>query len=91
MKTGYSRLEFIANVESFCWIDLCLFAGSEVDCRSWFLDPFLRTYQDGIEEREYLEGIERLDCAEKSTAGRRRPPLAYRSHDQSMKGPDNNG
>ena len=63
----YSRLEFIADVERFCWIDLCLFAGTEVDIRSWFLDPFLSTYQDWIKEREYVESIERLDCAAKST------------------------
>ena len=67
-KMGYSRLELIANVEGFGRIDLCPFAGPEVDCRSRFLDPFLGTYQDRIKEREYFESIKRLDCAAKSTA-----------------------
>ena len=64
---GYSRLEFIAYVERLCRIDSCPLAGPKVDCRSRFLNPFLRTYQDGIEQWEYLESIERLDCAAKST------------------------
>lgn len=63
---GDSRLEFITNVERLCWIDLCLFAGPEVDGRSRFLDPFLPTDQDRVKEREYLESIECLDCAAKS-------------------------
>ena len=87
-KIGYSRLELIANVEGLFRIDSGPLAGSEVDFRSRFLNPFLRTYQDRVKEWEYLESIERLDCAGKAP---RRPPLAYRSHDQSMKGTDNDG
>lgn len=40
----------------------------EVNCRSGFLDPFLPTDEDRIEQREYLEGVENLYCAAKSTA-----------------------
>jgi len=54
-------LEFITNVKCLRWIDLCLFAGPEVDGRSRFLDPFLPTDQDRVEEREYLESIECLE------------------------------
>lgn len=46
---GDSRFEFIADVEGLYWIHLCTFAGPEVNCRSWFLDPFLPTDQDRIE------------------------------------------
>ena len=52
-------------MERFRRIDLCLFTGAEVNIRSRFLDPFLFTYQDWIEEREHLESIKRLDCARK--------------------------
>ena len=47
-------------------IHLRPFAGPEENCRSRFLYPFLSADQDRVEEREYLEGVQCLDCAMKS-------------------------
>jgi hypothetical protein len=51
------------------------FAGTEVYCRSWFLNTFLSADQDWIKEREYLESIKCLDCA--AQKAQQRSSLAF--------------
>ena len=76
-------------MECLCWIDLCPFACPEVNFRRRFLDPLLTTGQNRIQEWEYFESIECLDCAAKSTV-EIFVSLSF-SHGRSMKDPDNNG
>lgn len=73
----YSRLKLIAHMKYFRWIYLRAFAGSEINGRSWFLDPLLATNQDRIEEWEDLKRIQCLDCV---AITQQRFPLACRSH-----------
>jgi len=84
-------LEFIADVEGVCRIHLRPFAGPEVNFRSRFLDPFLSADQDRVKEREYLKGIQCLDCAAKGKAIAEISISSLLPQFESMKDPDKNG
>ena len=45
---GYSRLEFIPNMERLSWLYLRPGTSPEVNFRSRFLNPFLATDENGI-------------------------------------------
>lgn len=71
-----SRFKFIANMKCLRRIDSCPLARPEENLRSGFLDPFFSANKDRVQAREYLESLERLNCAAKSKAQQKRKTLS---------------